>query len=104
MQQGVIVYLPLSDNEIGSPDEREALFDLQEQMMQAIADAGAGEFDGDLWGEGECILYMYGSDADRLFAAIEPLLKSCPLASGGYAVKRYGEASDPDAREVRVAW
>ncbi len=104
MKQAVIVYLRLSDGGSGSDEEREALFDLQEQMMRAIADAAAGEFDGDMWGEGECILYMYGPDADRLFAAIEPLLKSCPLASDGYAIKRYGEAGDPDAREVRVAW
>ncbi len=104
MHQAVIVYLPLSDNHIGSPHEREALFDLQEQMMRAVGDSGAGEFDGDMWGEGECRLYMYGPDADGVFAAVERLLKSCPLASRGYAVKRYGGAGDPDAREVRVAW
>jgi len=104
MQQAVIVHLGLRDDPSGSFEEREGLFALQEQMAEAIKDAAAGEFDGDLWGEGECVLYMYGPDADRLVAAIEPLLKSCLLASGGYAVKRYGGAGDPDAREVRVAW
>ncbi len=100
----MIVHLRLSDDGFGSFEELEALLALQEQMAEAIENAAAGEFDGDEFGEGECVLYMYGPDADRLFAAIEPLLKSCPLAFGGYAVKRYGEASDPDAREVRVAW
>jgi hypothetical protein len=104
MQQAVIVYLRLSDNAIGSPGEREVLFALQEKMMQAISDSGAGEFDGDMWGEGECVLYMYGPDANRLFAVVEPLLKSCPLASGGFAVMQYGEATDTDALEVRVEW
>jgi hypothetical protein len=104
VKQAVIVHLRLSDDRSGSFEEREGLFALQEQMAEAIKNAAAGEFDGDLWGEGECILYMYGPDADLLFAAIEPLLKSCPLASCGYAVKRYGESADPDAREVRVTW
>ena len=104
MEQAVIVHLRLSDGGFGSEEQREALFALQEEMMHAIKDAAAGEFDGDMFGEGECVLYMYGPEADRLFAAIEPLLKSCPLASGGYAIKRYGEAGDSDAREVRVAW
>lgn len=103
MQQAVIVHLRLRDDGFGTAEERDALFALQEEMAEAIADA-AGEFDGDLWGEGECILYMYGPDADHLFAVIEPLLKACPLASGGYAIKQYGEASDPDAQEVRIAW
>lgn len=104
MEQAVIVHLRLSDHSFGSIEERKALLALQDQMAWAIENAAAGEFDGDEFGEGECVLYMYGPDADRLFAAIEPLLESCPLASGGYAVKRYGGAGDPDAREVRVAW
>src|SRR5437016_4105449 len=104
MQQAVIVHLRLSDDRSGSFEECEALLALQDQIAGAIDNAAAGEFDGDLFGEGECVLYMYGPDADRLFAAIEPLLKFCPLASGGYAIKRYGEAVDSDAREVRVAW
>jgi hypothetical protein len=104
VEQAVIVHLRLSDDGFGSFEDREALLALQDQMAGAIENAAAGEFDGDEFGEGECVLYMYGPDADRLFAAIEPLLKSCSLAAGGYAVKRYGGAGDSDAREVRVAW
>jgi hypothetical protein len=37
-----------------------------------------------------------------LFAAIEPTLRGSPLSRGGYAIKRYGEPDDPDAKEVRV--
>ena len=104
VQQAVTIYLPLSDGTFGSPEEHDVLQALEDQIAQAIEDAEAGEFDGNLFGQGECMLYTYGPDADRLFAAIEPVLKSCPLASGGYAIKRYGEASDLDAREVRVEW
>jgi len=104
MLQAVIAHLRLHNEGFGSLDEREALLDFQGQLATAIQKAGVGEFDGDMFGEGECILYMYGPDADRLFAEIEPLLRTCPLASGGYAVKRYGEAGGPVAREVRVGW
>lgn len=104
MEQAVIVHLRLSDDGFGSSDEREMLLGLQERMAAAIEDADVGEFDGDMFGGGECVLYMYGPDADRLFAAVEPILSACSLASGGFAIKRYGQASDPEAREVRVTW
>jgi hypothetical protein len=45
---------------------------------------------------------MYGPDADALFDAIQPILKRSPHAKGGFAIKRYGEASDPKAREIKV--
>jgi len=54
------------------------------------------------FGEGECVLYMYGPDADALFSAIEPVLRSSPLTKGGRLVMRYGEASDRNAKEVSI--
>ena len=71
-------------------------------VRAGFADAGVGEFDEDDFGKGESILYMYGPDADKLFDVIQPLLQRSPLTKGGYAIKRYGEAEDEDAREVRV--
>ena len=86
------------------PKKREAVRDLERRLERAIQADAAGEFDGDEFGGNKCVLYMYGPDADRLFEIIEPILKSVPLASGGYAIKRYGEAHDSRAREVRVTW
>ena|SRR5688572_12780854 len=102
MEQAVIVHLPLSDERFGSSEDRDLLVALEGQITKAIEDADAGEFDGDMFGEGECVLYMYGPDADRLFVAIEPVLRSYALRSGGYAIKRYGEVRDLNAKEVRV--
>jgi hypothetical protein len=45
---------------------------------------------------------MYGPDADVLFDKIKPILKKSSHAKGGFAIKRYGEASDRKAREVKV--
>jgi hypothetical protein len=104
VEQAVKVHLRLSDDAFGTPEDREAIFALEDQLEAAIEETAAGEFDGDEFGQGECVLFMYGPDADRLFTAILPVLKSSHLAKGGWATKRYGDVSDPDAREVRVQW
>ena len=103
MDHAVIVHLPLTGTQFGSEDEREAVYILEDRLTDAIERDRAGEFDGNEFGGGECTLYMYGPDADRLFNAVAPLLRLNPLARGGYAVMRYGEASDPLAFEKRVA-
>lgn len=101
-EHAVLVYLNLSDERFGTSDEREKIHDLSDRLEQAIESRNAGEFDGDEFGDGQCTLFMYGPDADVLFAAIEPVLRDSPLAAGGYAIKRFGEASDAHATEVRV--
>lgn len=101
-EHAVIVHLKLSDSTFGASDERDSIHELTARMEQRIADAGYGEFDGDEFGGGECTLYMYGADADRLFAAVERELRASPHARGGFVIKRYGAAGDPSAREVRV--
>jgi hypothetical protein len=76
---------------------------VEDPLIEAIEEAGVGEFDGNLLGPGEVELYAYGPDADALFEVMEPILRAVPLKAGSYAVKRYGAAGDPEAREVRVA-
>lgn len=105
MEQAVIVHLKLDDDGFGSDEKRESINELQDELADAIDEAEAGEFDGDEFGEGECVLFMYGLDADVLFDTIKPIkpiLKKSSHAKGGFAIKRYGEASDPKAREVKV--
>ena len=62
----------------------------------------AGELDGNEFGQGECVIYMYGPDADVLYGAIEPAMTRSSHAQGGFVIKRYGKASDSNAREVRI--
>lgn len=102
MEHAVIVHLRLDDDGFGSDEKRESINERQDDLADAIDDAEAGEFDGDEFGEGECVLYMYGPDADVLFDTIKPILKKSPHSKGGFAIKRYGEASDPKAKEVKV--
>jgi len=101
-EHAVLVKLKLSADEFGTGDEIQSIQELAEQLDVAIIDADVGEFDGDEFGEGECTLYTYGPNADALFSTIEPILRSSRHAPGGYVIKRYGEASDPSAIEVRI--
>jgi hypothetical protein len=80
-----------------------ALFALENRLEAAIAKAGAGEFDGnEIATDGsDGFLYMYGPDADRLFAAIKPCLEETPFTRGAEVQLRYGPAGS-DARESTV--
>ena len=100
-EQAVITHLPLSDDEHGSADEREAVFAIEDRLVEAAARAG-GEHDGNEFGAGEAVLYTYGPDADALLEAVKSCLGDFPRRPGAYAVKRYRRANDPAAREERV--
>lgn len=104
MDHAVIVHLPLDDAQFGSTARRDALNALEDELINAIELAEAGEFDGNEFGEGECVFYMYGPDADTLYRVIEVVLQEFAAARGGYAIKRYGPADDPNSKEVRVTW
>ncbi len=99
-EHAVIVYLKPAGNEV----DFAGLNELEDQLTAAIDNAEAGEYDGNeiaLDGS-EIILYAYGRNADALYSAMEPTLLASNPGPGSYAIKRYGEADDPNAREVRV--
>jgi len=77
----------------GSTDPQ-PVFDLSSRLEEAIAAAGVGEFDGnELAADGsDGSLYMYGPDADRLFAAVRPLLEAAAFMRGARVKLRYGPA------------
>jgi hypothetical protein len=98
-EQVVVVHLPGS----GLPDEVYEKYDvstLQDQLREAIKKHNLGEFGGNENGPEETLLFMYGPDAEALFAGVEPVLKTYPLCRGGRAVIRRGPPGAPE-REVR---
>ena len=101
-EHSVIVHLRLSDNEFGTTEERDSIHGLTSELERRIDKAAVGEFDGDEFGGGECTLFMYGPDAERLFAAIEEPLRASAHARRGIVIKRYGPIEDSSAREVRI--
>jgi hypothetical protein len=63
---------------------------LEDKLITAIKSADVGEFDGNNIGEGELRLYMYGADAEKLFAVIAPILREDTLTRWGTATIRLG--------------
>ena len=87
---------------IGSTD-LDPLFALESQLEAAINTAKVGEYDGnEVAVDGsDGTLYMYGPDADKLFAIVRPVLESCSFMKGASARLRYGPPAD-GVREVTV--
>lgn len=86
----------------GSTD-LEPLFGLEEQLEQAIAEADAGEYDGNevAVSGSDGILYMYGPDADALYSVVKPILASATCIRNAVATLRYGPPAD-DVRRVEM--
>jgi hypothetical protein len=81
-------------------------FDLDEVEagLESAAVAVGADYDGnELAVDGsEATFFLYGEDADALFEAVAPIVRRSDLASGSYAVKRYGSVDDLAAREDRI--
>lgn len=73
-----------------------ALREVEHNIEGAILRAGVGEYDGDeiAVSLSDGFLYMYGPDADRLFAVIRPVLESAPFMRGALVTLRYGPPGD----------
>jgi len=98
----VLVYLqsaalPDSENE----RDLSTLFALEDQLIEAIAAKDAGEFDGNEVGPDGATLFAYGADADRLYAAMEPVLNAHPLCNHARVVLRKGPLGAPQ-RELQL--
>ncbi len=101
--QAVYVHIPLSDDEFGTFEEREAVYALEDELLAVIAASEADELDGHEFGGGEGVIFLYGPDADALYMTIEPVLRASPIAKGGFAVKCY-QPDDPNSADVRIDW
>jgi hypothetical protein len=97
-EQAVIVYF-----DYGSTDWK-PFFTFEKTLEDAVNHSGAGDYDGnELAVDGsDGSLYMYGPDADKLFAVAKPILLSTRLLKNIKVVLRYGRVDDKAAREVTV--
>lgn len=101
-EHAVLVRIKLSDDGFGTSAERRTLQSIADEIERAVKTSKAGEYDGDEFGGGECTLFLYGSDADKLFDVIAPVLRSHAATERSVVTKRYGAADDPSAREVTI--
>ncbi len=84
---------------IGSlADPLAGLDEVEDPIIDAIERAGVGEFDGNEIGPDGATLFLYGPDADVLWAAIESAVRQVPIGPGSQAILRYGGPGAPENR------
>jgi len=88
-EQAVIIQLPLS-KELGSVSEVKSIHKIEDKIRQLLRRENVGELDGDEIGCGHCLIFLYGQDADKIVAVIEPVLKTWQALKGGTLTRRYG--------------
>ncbi|NML34200.1 hypothetical protein HHL14_25640 [Paraburkholderia sp. G-4-1-8] len=78
------------------PQDRPRIGALEHQLRHVIRRAGVGELgDSELHADGnDGYLYMYGPDADRLYAVTSPILQSSRLMKDAEVTKRYGSHTE----------
>ena len=99
-EQAVIVHV----DSTGLPEDVYEQYDLatiEDRLIKVIKEDQLGEFDGNEVGRDEATLYMYGPDAERLFAGIESTLREYPLCQGARVEIRRGAPGAP-LREVHL--
>jgi len=78
------------------PKDRARIRDLEHRLERAIKRAGVGELgETELHIDGnDGYLYMYGPDADRLYAVTRPILRSSSLMADAEVTKHYGSRAE----------
>jgi hypothetical protein len=101
IEQAVLIHL---DGVGLSPEvyEKYDLATLEDQLTNALRRNGVGEVDGNEIGEKEVVIFLYGPDAEKIFIAIETILRSYPLCRNAKVVIRYGVPGSSQ-REIKIA-
>jgi len=68
------------------------LYDLEDELEAILSEKDVGVLDGhEIAMDGrDGFLFLFGPDADALYAVIEPVLRASPVTQGGNATLRYG--------------
>jgi hypothetical protein len=79
-------------------------FEFEKHLEEAIAKAAVGEYDGnELATDGsDGSMYIYGPDADALFAIVKPRLVAASFLKNIVVTLRYGAVNDPAVRRTKV--
>ena len=106
-QHSVVVQFYDFAGKFWTEDERslDPLFALEDELESALEGTGVGELDGhEIAVDGsDGFLFLYGPDADALFALIEPILRKSAVMSGADATLRYGDPDEADLRQKVIA-
>jgi hypothetical protein len=95
----VTLWMRLYDPDFETMREQQKVFALENELMRALDEAGAGEHDTNALEKGFMAMRMVGPDADAIVAVILPLLAQAP--EGSYlAVRRGPSGVGEDRLEV----
>ena len=86
---------------VSLPDEVYATLDFEAVVEQIAAAAGPDSYHGFSQGNEETGLFFFGGEADDVFARVEPVLYTLPIAQNARLVIRHG-ARAVNPREVRM--
>ena len=78
----VRVRFSLEGTGFGTSSERKSIHRFTDRLEIALAETGIAWYDGDEFGEGECALFMYGSDPEAVYEAALPTLQKASFLSG----------------------
>ena len=77
--EDVLVVFRLSNQSMGTKTERERLEALAAELERATHEARVGDYEGDEFGGGECVLFFSGDDPARLTDVLRGRLKKSPI-------------------------
>lgn len=97
-EQSLMVHLELVGGDFGSEDEVEAIRLLGDDCEEALRRSGAGAFEGEEFGDRECVLVFSGPDAGALWESVGPLVRASPLSRGARVLERVDPKKRP--REI----
>lgn len=92
----VTLWLRLYDPDFETTREQLRVFALENQLMRALDEAGAGEHDTNSLERGFMAMRMVGEDADAMVSVVLPLLSEAP--EGSYLAVRRGPAKTGEDR------
>lgn len=95
-RQRVTVWLRLADPAFENVREQQRLFVLENALMRALDESGAGEHDSNSLETGYLAIRLIGEDADAILGVISPLLGDA--TGGSYLAVRRGPAGSPEDR------
>jgi len=98
-ERDLLIILRLSNRQMGTSEERAEIAALADQLEAAVLEANLGEYDGDEYGGGECILFFCGPDEMELIACLRPLLLRTPYARGARFVRLVADQHGEMQRE-----
>jgi hypothetical protein len=86
--QRVVAWIRLADPSFENEREQQRLFALEDRLMRAVFESGAGDLDTNELDRGYLAFRFQGPDADAISSVIAPLLADAP--PGSYLAVRRG--------------